>query len=137
MSPPHSIFLLREVRLPLLALCSLVCGGRGPGPLRARTAVGAKLEAAATPCTKRLAAVLASSLPLDLSLEVHSGLGAGKLLQDIVRNCLDKSEAGEDAGAMVTALRVFLHLVSPALSHYSSPITMWNLWTVCMSCRTK
>ena len=92
------------VRLPLLALYSLVCGG--PGPLRARTAVGAKLEAAATPCTTRLAAVLASSLPLDLSLEVHSGLGAGKLLQDIVRHCLDKSGAGEDAGAMVAALRV-------------------------------
>jgi len=92
------------VRLPLLALCSLMCGG--PGPLRARTAVGAKLEAAATPCTKRLAAVLASSLPLDLSLEVHSGLGAGKLLQDTVRHCINKAGAGEDAGAMVAALRV-------------------------------
>merc|ERR1719494_1134621 len=34
-------------RLSLLALCSVMCGG--PGPLRARTAVGAKLEAAAQP----------------------------------------------------------------------------------------
>ena len=91
-------------RLPLLALCSLMCGG--PGPLRARTAVGAKLEAASTPCTTRLAAVLTASLPLDLSLEVHTGLGAGKLLQDIVRHCLGKAGAGEDAGAMVAALRV-------------------------------
>jgi len=96
--------LLPAVRLPLLALYSLMCGG--PGPLRARTAIGAKLESAATPCTKRLAAVLASSLPLDLSVEVHSSLSAGKLLQDIVRHCLDKAGAGEDAGAMVAVLRV-------------------------------
>ena len=90
-------------RLPLLALCSLMCGG--PGPLRARTAIGAKLEAASTPCTARLAAVLAAMLPLDLSLEVHSGLGAGKLLQDIVRHSLEKAGAGEDASGMVAALR--------------------------------
>ena len=90
-------------RLPLLALCSLMCGG--PGPLRARTAVGAKLEAAAQACPVRLSAVFASLLPLDLSLEVHAKLSTPKLLQDIVRDCLTKAGAGKEAAVMVGALR--------------------------------
>ena len=110
---------------PLLALCSLLCGG--PGPLRARTALGARLEAAGEASLERLAGAVEAALPLDLGVAVHPELGAGALVQGLVQHALAQGGEGAALGRLVAAVHShhpqLLEHLAPALltAHLSSP----------------